>query len=279
MSSSTTYHVDAGATARVRASVDAFLESELAPGDRIVVMKPLDSIVAIRFADDRTAASAAAASFEGVRGDFRARTAFEQNFLARSPGVVERTRAQVSWTALAALTDALGQAEEGRKTLVVISEGIGPGTGVRGPRAAGVETVARLANSGRVAVYALDPSTAGDRGPLDQLADETNGRAVRGDLEAGLREAAADASGYYWLSYEPSHENDGRFHQLSISVSRPLAVVRSRPGTGRGPRPPIACSRRPPRRPRRPRSTRRTTPARSSRRGSGSRAARTARRA
>lgn len=233
------YHVDSEATTRVRAAMDAFLTRELAPRDRVVVLRPLDSIVSVVFSEDRTAARAAAEAFEGRRGDFRPRTPFEANFVARSPAVVERTRTQVSWSAVAALADALRRVEGRRKTLVVVSEGIGSASAGRDVRMAGPETVARLANRGRVAVYALDPSAppAGippepqdEASCLTRIAVETNGRVVRGDVPGGLRAAAADAGTYYWLTYDPSHEDDGRFHRVTISITRAESTVRVRPG-------------------------------------------------
>jgi hypothetical protein len=41
------YHVSAGATARVRASVTRFVAEQVRPRDLLVVMKPLDSLLAI----------------------------------------------------------------------------------------------------------------------------------------------------------------------------------------------------------------------------------------
>ncbi len=240
------YHVGAASTADVRRAVGGFLERELTPVDRAVVLKPLDSLTAIRLMSDRQALEADVASFNGRLGNFTAKTPFEATFLARAPAIVDQTRTQVSWAAVGALAEALGRTGEGRKTLVVVAEGIGPLARGRGARSSGPESVARLANRGSVAVYALDPTGRDARAaappdgsgaeawsaaePLARLAEETSGRALRGDLDAGLRAAAADARAYYWASYDSTNDGDGRFHRVSISVSRKGTSVRARPG-------------------------------------------------
>jgi VWFA-related protein len=240
------YHVQDADTAGVREAIGAFLQHDLAPGDRAVVLKPLDSLVGIRLSDDHAALAAAAAAFEGRRGDFTARNAFERNFLARSPSVVEQTRLQVSWAAVAALADALGRAGDGRKTLIVVSEDLGTVRRLRGIRTAGPDGVSRLANRGRVAVYALDPSTdtpaasgteagpgsggAAAESPLAALARGTAGRTARGALGATLGAAAADARNYYWVTFDSGAGHDGRFHRIAITVKRPHAIVRAREG-------------------------------------------------
>src|ERR1700724_2955236 len=51
------YHVSAGAAAdRVRDALTRFIDASLGPRDLLVVMKPLDSLFAIRLAYDRAAA-------------------------------------------------------------------------------------------------------------------------------------------------------------------------------------------------------------------------------
>src|SRR5262245_16647762 len=65
------YHVAAETTPRVRDAVKRFIDEQLQPRDLLVVMKPLDSILAIRLSADRTAAYAAVEAFEGRRGDYQ----------------------------------------------------------------------------------------------------------------------------------------------------------------------------------------------------------------
>src|SRR5215467_11940146 len=47
------YHVGPDATARVREAVTQFIEQDLRPSDRLVVLKPLDSILTIQATTDR----------------------------------------------------------------------------------------------------------------------------------------------------------------------------------------------------------------------------------
>jgi hypothetical protein len=122
------YHVSAGAAAdRVRTALTRFVDA-LDPKDLLVVMKPLDSLFAIRLSDDREAARRLIAAFEGRKGDYEPRNAYERNYIAGTPARIEAARAQVALSAMNALAIQLGTEGEnpvaGRKTLVVVAEGI-----------------------------------------------------------------------------------------------------------------------------------------------------------
>src|SRR5580765_2169307 len=90
------YHVSPGATDRVRAAVSRLLSEQVRPRDLLVVMKPLDSVFAIQPTTDRAASLAAIQSFEGRRGEYDARNAYEQNFMAGVPARIETARSQVA---------------------------------------------------------------------------------------------------------------------------------------------------------------------------------------
>ena len=85
------YHVQPGANAdRVRDALLRFVDRDLSPDDLIVVMKPLDSLIAIRSARDRDAARAAIESFGGRRGDYEPRNAYERDYIAATPARIPR---------------------------------------------------------------------------------------------------------------------------------------------------------------------------------------------
>src|SRR5258706_13368009 len=50
------YHVTPGNAGRARAAMTQFIEREVGPGDLIVAMKPLDSLLTIKLTSDRDAA-------------------------------------------------------------------------------------------------------------------------------------------------------------------------------------------------------------------------------
>src|SRR5262249_41628099 len=89
------YHVSADATPRVRDALSRFIDQDLQPSDLLVVMKPLDSILAIKLATDRDAARAALQAFEGRRGNYEPRNSYERNFMAGVPARIESARTQI----------------------------------------------------------------------------------------------------------------------------------------------------------------------------------------
>ncbi|HZT77078.1 MAG TPA: VWA domain-containing protein [Vicinamibacterales bacterium] len=230
------YHVSAGAASdRVRRALTAFLDSSVGPGDRVVVLKPLDSLLKIEFVEDRTAARAAIASFEGRRGDYVPRTDYERELMAGTPARLEAARAQIVWSGLDALSVHLGTFAGQRKTLIMASEPFLAPPHRRGQESlATLESAIRAATRSNVSVYALDPAEDPPAGgdalqPLERLAAETNGRVIDRDLDAGLRRLDADARGYYLLTYRSAHPDDGRFHAVQVRVKR-AGEVRARGG-------------------------------------------------
>jgi len=226
------YHVSAANTARVRDSLTRLIDSALVPEDSLVVMKPLDSLFAIRLTRDRDAARAIVQGFEGRSGDFTPKTPYERNFMAGTPARMEGARAQVALSAINALAVHLGSVPDRRKTLIVVSEGMG-----RGERRRGLEylpttdTIVRSAQRANVAIYPVNPAqepTESDT--IGPLAGETTGVAIASDLDAGLRRAMDDANGYYLLTYKAERLDDGRFHPVQVQVKRPNTSLRARSG-------------------------------------------------
>ncbi|PYR40467.1 MAG: hypothetical protein DMF93_11000 [Acidobacteria bacterium] len=230
------YHVKAGANAdRVRDALLQFVDRDLSPDDLIVVMKPLDSLLAIRSARDRDAARAAIESFSGRRGDYEPRNAYERDYIAGTPARIDAVRNQVALSAINALALHLGALSDRRKTLIVASEGVGRADRGRGQEyLPTLDTIVRSANRANVAVYAFDPRDAADAAAPDdalrRLADDTDGQAAISDADAMLRRASADSSAYYLLSFRAPHPDDGRFRELEARVKRsPRKVVPPEP--------------------------------------------------
>src|SRR5205814_6139444 len=134
----------------------------------------------------------------GRKGDYTAVTSYEKNFIAGTPGRIEAARTQVAWSAINALAAHLGSLGDRRKTLVIVADGLARSDGRRGQESLPtLETVVRSANKSNVAIYTVDPRdpAVGEReasaertadDPLHGLPGETDGRAISGNLDAGL---------------------------------------------------------------------------------------------
>jgi VWFA-related protein len=249
------YHAGAEAVARARAALTEFVDTRLGPRDLVLIVKPLDSLRSLRFTRDRTAILNAIATFNGRKGDYTPRTAFEQNYIAPDPERIDAVRAQIVTSALHAIAVHLGSVQGGRKTIVVVSEGFPRPIHRRGEAALpSIDTVTRTANRSGVSIYPIDPrvlaplSAANPPALLNPpvqppgtatletirtLARETGGQAIlaNADLADGIARIVSDASGYYVLAFHPaSGEDTGRFHPIDIRVKRQDVTLRARPG-------------------------------------------------
>ena len=241
------YHITPGASAdRARDGLTAFVERDLGPRDLIVVMKPLDSLFTIRLTEDHARARRIIADLEGRKGDHAPRTEYERTFMTGSSTRIEMARAQVAISALNALAAHMGTLDVGRKTLLVVSEGLDQVPRSRGQEyLATIDSVVRSANRANVSIYPIDPRPASAPGVvgaadregavLRSLARDTDGRAVAKaasaeDLAAAVRGVAAEASAYYLLTYRHAHEEDGAFHPVQVRVKNEGVQVRARSG-------------------------------------------------
>lgn len=219
------YHVQPGGnTARARAVLSQFVRTALRDGDEVAVMKPLDPLNAIAFTRDRNEILTSLSGFEGRQGDFTARSAFEEKFMSRSPQTGGIARAQVVTSALQALATRLGEKGQGRKALIMVSEGFTSAM----PRA-----IIYAANRHAVAIYPIDPhvDAEGHETGLRWLAEQTGGEASinQTDLMPALAQALGDLDAHYVLTYRPA-KPDGRFHPVQVRVTRAGAQTRARSG-------------------------------------------------
>src|ERR1700730_2716001 len=164
------YHVAPGeGVERAREAVTRFVERDLGPRDLVVVVKPLDSLLSIRLTRDRGSVARAIATFEGRKGQYEPRNAFETNFIAGSPARIEAVRTQIATSALNALSTHLGSLGRARKTILFVSEGFAPGPRRRGDEALPtLETVIRTANRATVSIYPFNPTGTAGSGPAER---------------------------------------------------------------------------------------------------------------
>ena len=239
------YYISAARTQEVRDALHRFVDQDLRPGDLVTILRPLDSLLSIRLTPDRDALHRAIDAFEGRRGDYAPRTAFERNYMVNDQEKAEVQRTQSTWSTLNALALHLANLGTGRKTMLLVSEQADPMLRRRGLESLPTSSsVMRTANRANVAIYVLDPLDAAaraavpDEGPnlLSVLAEDTDGArfapsGASGDgLEAGLRQMVADASAYYLLTYRSARNTDGMFHAVDVSVKTKGVRLRARKG-------------------------------------------------
>lgn len=117
------YHVRWENGVRAGRQVARFLRENLQPTDLVGVMYPLTPIDDVRLTRDHEAIAEAAENFYGVKYDYQPRNMFEQRYAHYPTQIVERIRTDVSLSALEGLMVRLGGVREGRKNVLLISEG------------------------------------------------------------------------------------------------------------------------------------------------------------
>ncbi len=235
------YHIDKAPdiTLPLRRGLQEFIRN-LWPTDLIAIMDPLTPLNALRFTRSQPDLLRVISTFEGRQGElFPIKGPLEEAQWAS--GQVRRLRAEVTFSALTALTMKLGGMREGRKTIVFVSQGPPVFLGFRdGNLQQNMRDITDAANRGNVTIYAVDPrglggeaSHPGVRDTLYQLAGETGGRAIvnTNDFSVGLGRLLRETSGYYVIGYTPTRaEDDGKFHKISVKVKRPGTRVLARQG-------------------------------------------------
>jgi VWFA-related protein len=117
------YHVRRNSAMSVRKPVTEFIRTQLAPNDLVAVMYPLTPLDAVVLTRDHDSLVRAVERFEGRKFDYEPRNSIEMQYSHQPAEVVERIRRQVSLSAQKGLAIKLGALREGRKAMVLVSEG------------------------------------------------------------------------------------------------------------------------------------------------------------
>jgi VWFA-related protein len=117
------YHVRRANSMSVREPLMKFIQTQLLPTDMIAVMYPLTSLSELRFTRNHDVIARAVSQFEGRKYDYTPRNEFEQRYAFYPATVVERLRNEVTFSGLRALVTRLGSLREGRKSVILVSEG------------------------------------------------------------------------------------------------------------------------------------------------------------
>ena len=117
------YHVRFENAVRLRAALINFISTQLGPLDMVSVMYPLTPLDAVQMTRNHDSIVAAIEGFEGRKYEYEPRNLFEEQYADYPTSVVERIRNEVSLSGLRALVTHLGGLREGRKALILVSEG------------------------------------------------------------------------------------------------------------------------------------------------------------
>jgi VWFA-related protein len=117
------YHVRLGTSVYVRRALETFINTQIGPMDLVALMYPLTPTSALKFSRNRDTLVGAVQKFTGRKYDYTPRNNLEQTYAFYPAQVVERIRNEVTITALESLATHLGSLREGRKAVILVSEG------------------------------------------------------------------------------------------------------------------------------------------------------------
>ncbi len=117
------YHVRRGSALAVKRQLTEFIRKNVGPNDILGVMYPLTPFSTIGYTRNHEAVIKEIEHWDGRRFDYRPMNQFEERYAYYPTETVERIRNQVSLSALEALATGLGTKREGRKSIILISEG------------------------------------------------------------------------------------------------------------------------------------------------------------
>jgi VWFA-related protein len=186
------YHTRRGNAMRARVDLADFVRRAISPQDMVGLMYPLTPTSDVVMGRNHEALARALEQFDGRKYDYVPRNQFEERYANYPAGIVEQIRNQVSLSAIKGLIIKLGGLREGRKALILVSEGYtnylpaqlrspnasmpgvgNPNSGNEGygdnmgeqrerffsqaEMLSDLKDVYDLANKNNVAIYALDP--------------------------------------------------------------------------------------------------------------------------
>jgi VWFA-related protein len=226
------YHIGQMVSAsRARAALMRFVRTAFGPTDLVAFMDPLTTIDSLWFTRDRLELSESVRKLVGRSGIYvPTRSAVEDAQLQR--GDVERLRSEVTVSALKAAAVHLGGLRDGRKSIILVSEGL---RGILRDGQAMLNDLVRTANDNNTAIYTIDPRGLGPvqfSSLFEGISQDTGGQYFKNnDLEMSLKEVVTQSSGFYLLGYSGSERPmDGKFHKIKVRVKPPNLDVRARSG-------------------------------------------------
>ena len=117
------YHVRKGSSMSVRKQLMQFVQTQIGPSDMLGVMYPLESTASVRMTRNHSAVTRGLEQFTGRKYEYQPKNDYEEKYAYYPAETVEQIRNQVSLSALKALIVHMGSLKEGRKSLILVSEG------------------------------------------------------------------------------------------------------------------------------------------------------------
>ena len=226
------YNVRQNTAMAVRKPVSEFIRTQLAPNDLVAVMYPLTPLDGVVLTRNHEGVIRAVERFEGRKFRYEPRNDIEMKYSDQPTEIVERIRRQVSLSALKGLSVKLGALREGRKAIVLLSEGYtamlppqmrdaiagvpGFGNAARGNPLAGennlnedrartmaevdlqseLQLVFDAANRSNTAIYAVDPRglSTGEFDIADNVGNRQSQESLRSTI-ASLQTLAENTDG------------------------------------------------------------------------------------
>jgi VWFA-related protein len=117
------YHVRKENSIRVRAPLQQFIQTQLGPTDMIGLMYPLESVFSVRMTRNQDQLVRGIEKFLGRKYDYRPENDLERQYAEYPVETQEQIRVRVSLSAIRGLIVHMGTLKEGRKQLIIVSEG------------------------------------------------------------------------------------------------------------------------------------------------------------
>ena len=227
------YHVRVENSMVARDQLARFVQTQLGPTDMVGLMYPLQPTASVRMTRNHGAIMTALSRFQGRKYDYTPKNDYEQKYAYYPTETVEKIRNQVSLSAIKALVIRMGELKEGRKSLILVSEGYnamlppqmrnqiatipGSGNAAAGDPFAGdansvlegraafmsnadmemdLRDLYNTANRNNVAIYAVDPRglSTGEFGIDQNISQSTDRQFLNATMET-LRTLAINTEG------------------------------------------------------------------------------------
>ena len=207
------YHVRLENSMGARDQLARFVQTQLGPSDMIGVMYPLEAVAAVRMTRNQDAVVRGLQQFKGRKYDYTPRNDFEQQYAYYPTEIVEKVRNQVSMSAMKSLIVHMGGLKEGRKALILVSEGY---NSMLPPQMR--DQVATIPGSGNAA--AGDPFATGNSVMENRAAFSANN-----DMESDLRDLydTANKNNVAIYAVDPRGLSTGEFgidQNIGASIDR-----------------------------------------------------------
>ncbi|MGC4082327.1 MAG: VWA domain-containing protein [Vicinamibacterales bacterium] len=222
------YHVRLENSMAARDQLARFVQTQLGPTDMVGVMYPLEATASVRMSRNHDAIVRGLQQFTGRKYDYTPRNQFEERYAYYPAETVEKVRNQVSMSAMKALIVHLGGLKEGRKALILVSEGY---NALLPPQLR--DQIAAIPGSG-------NPNSGDPFAGQNSLVEDRAQFSASNDLESDLRDLydtanrnnvaiyAVDprglSTGEFGIDQNISQQTDRQFLNNTMETLRTLAI-------------------------------------------------------